>query len=221
MGDAENPLVPSSVVKKRKADDGLSIESFRAENPLVPTGERRTVTAKRHANKISASVGEEAAKIIEAIADNSSTSGKIAAKKALKEERLIPAEVQLVPVKGNTKVDRCIRCNTFVKKGSNHTLLECNARLARKKASNKMPKFRRAKKFRMTPKRKALIISGLKALLVYKRLNRSMESFSKWIRKNDHRLAKRTRALFHTVTSDYNKLPEEKKVEEIKRRAGL
>ena len=64
--------------------------------------------------------------------------------------------LELVAVKGNPKVKRCTRCNTFVKAGASHDLSQCNARIARKEAAKGMPKPRKNRKYRLTPRRAAV-----------------------------------------------------------------
>lgn len=58
----------------------------------------------------------------------------------------------------NDKVDRCSRCNTFVRKGSAHTTADCNERIAKKEANRGKPRAAGSKRrYKMTPKRTAII----------------------------------------------------------------
>ena len=58
------------------------------------------------------------------------------------------------------RVDRCNRCNTFVKKGAKHTLEECDRRIYNKKnRSSSSSSGARKRRYRLTPKRESTMRS--------------------------------------------------------------
>lgn len=137
------------------------------------------------------------------------------------------ANVQLVPVSGNPKVDRCLRCRSFVSKRKNHGLSECDAVLRNK--ANPQRRASGSGKFRMTPKRRSLLMDILKDVakgrLQEQQIERKFKSLSKWVKKNDDRgkLSKRSKEMLANVIAaldvDYNSY--NKKLSALRRKVGL
>lgn len=134
-------------------------------------------------------------------------------------QREIPAEPTIVPVRGNSKVDRCIRCNTFVKKGVIHTLDECNARILAKK--NRIGKPRANKKFRMTDKRKIAIMKGAAQAAAFSAIYSPLKSVEKWAKKKEKQLSKGTKKKLNKVFDVINNGASEKKVASVLRKFGF
>lgn len=134
-------------------------------------------------------------------------------------QREIPAEPTIVPVRGNPKVDRCVRCNTFVKKGVIHTLDECNARILAKK--NRTGKPRANKKFRMTDKRKIAIMKGAAQAAAFSAIYSPLKSVEKWAKKKEKQLSKGTKKKLNKVFDVINNGASEKKVTAVLRKFGF
>lgn len=134
-------------------------------------------------------------------------------------QREIPAEPTIVPVRGNSKVDRCTRCNTFVKKGVIHTLDECNARILAKK--NRTGKPRANKKFRLTDKRKIAIMKGAAQAAAFSAIYSPLKSVEKWAKKKEKHLSKGTKKKLNKVFDVINNGASEKKVTAVLRKFGF
>lgn len=134
-------------------------------------------------------------------------------------QKEIPAEPTIVPVRGNPKVDRCIRCNTFVKKGAIHTLAECDARILSKK--NRSGKPRAHKKFRMTDKRKVAIMKGAAQAAAFSAIYSPLRSVEKWAKKKEKRLSEGTKKKLNKVFDILNNGASEKKVGAVLRKFGF
>lgn len=195
----ENPLVPSSVVKRRRDDSGTAIPTDTRENPLVPTGERRKVVSVRR---------------------NTPAASPPSAPKKTTSERTIPADVKIVNVKGNPKVQRCVRCMTFVKAGAPHSLAECNARLAKK--ANKKPRAPgKKRKFRMTPKRLKYLREAVRDHVTVKLLEKPIDRLKTWLANNEKKCSKRPTKLIKNVLNTYSDYPPAKTTSRSLRHAGL
>lgn len=114
------------------------------------------------------------------------------------------SEPQLVPVKNNTKVQRCVRCNTFVRIGKSHSLAECDARLANKAHRKSRP---RARRFRLTPKRKRIMESYIRDAAVFHQVSRRMRSVAKWVSKRENKLSKNSKKMFAKLLDSFNSDP--------------
>lgn len=134
-------------------------------------------------------------------------------------QKEIPAEPTIVPVRGNPKVERCIRCNTFVKKGAIHTLAECNARIFSKKNRSERP--RANKKFRMTDKRKIAIMKGAAQAAAFSAIYSPLRSVEKWAKKKEKRLSEGTKKKLNKVFDILNNGASEKKVSAVLRKFGF
>lgn len=133
--------------------------------------------------------------------------------------RELPPEPIIVPVKNNNKVDRCARCNTFVKKGVPHTLEDCNARIYAKKNRTFNPKGPR--KFRMTEKRKAEIIKGASEAAAFRALIKPIKSVEKWAKKKEKHLSSSTKDRLDRVFAIVNNGAPAKKIASTLRKFGL
>lgn len=133
--------------------------------------------------------------------------------------RELPPEPIIVPVKNNNKVDRCARCNTFVKKGVPHLLEDCNARIYAKKNRVFNPKGPR--KFRMTEKRKAEIIKGASEAAAFRALIKPIKSVEKWAKKKEKHLSSSTKDRLDRVFAIVNNGAPAKKIASTLRKFGL
>lgn len=133
--------------------------------------------------------------------------------------RELPPEPIIVPVKNNNKVDRCARCNTFVKKGVPHTLEECNARIYAKK--NRVFNPKGPKKFRMTEKRKAEIIKGASEAAAFRALIKPIKSVEKWAKKKEKHLSSSTKDRLDRMFAIVNNGAPAKKIASTLRKFGL
>lgn len=127
-------------------------------------------------------------------------------------------EPSLVSVKGNSKVDRCIRCNTFVKKGAVHTIDQCNARIAAKK--NRTGRSR-SKKFRMTDKRRVAIMKGAAFAAAFIALSKPIRTLENWANRSSKRLSETTKKKLNAVFDIAKHGAPEKKVASVLRRFGF
>lgn len=218
-GSSENPLIPSSMEKRvaTRSKNDLLARPTRARESLSERASRVTKEAnKRRENNLMA---------LRNINSASSTPGPLEVKTVQvtkKPKNIVPkmASPSLVSVKGNNKVLRCERCNTFVKKGTNHTQQDCDARIARKASgSSRTGATRRSKKFRMTPKRdayiKQMLYNGAVALEVFK----NMKRLEKWVIKKEKSLSKSSKSLFAALIESFRKQP--KGFDKALRKAGL
>lgn len=133
--------------------------------------------------------------------------------------RELPPEPIIVPVKNNNKVDRCARCNTFVKKNVPHTLEDCNARIYAKK--NRVFNPKGPKKFRMTEKRKAEIIKGASEAAAFRALIKPIKSVEKWAKKKEKHLSSSTKDRLDRMFAIVNNGAPAKKIASTLRKFGL
>ena len=217
-GSSENPLIPSSLEKHTATRSKIDLlaRPTRARESLSERASRVTKEAnKRRENNLMALRNINSA----------SETGPLEVKTVkviTKPKNIVPkmASPSLVAVKGNNKVLRCERCNTFVKKGTNHTQQDCDARIARKASgSSRSGVTRRSKKFRMTPKRdayiKQMLYNGAVALEVFK----NMKRLEKWVLKKEKSLSKSSKSLFAALIESFRKQP--KGFDKALRKAGL
>lgn len=115
------------------------------------------------------------------------------------------SEPKLVPVKNNTKVQRCVRCNTFVRIGNSHSLADCDTRLANKLHRKARP--HRARRFRLTPKRKRYMESYIRDAAVFHYVARRMRSVAKWVSKRENKLSKNSKKMFAKLLDSFNSDP--------------
>lgn len=220
-GNTENPLIPSSMEKRvaTRSKNDLLARPTRARESLSERASRVTKEAnKRRENNLMALRNINSA-------PSASEPGPLEAKVVKvtkKPKNIVPkmASPSLVTVKGNNKVLRCERCNTFVKKGTNHSQQDCDARIARKASgSSRSGATRRSKKFRMTPKRdayiKQMLYNGTVALEVFK----NMKRLEKWVLKKEKSLSKSSKSLFAALIESFRKQP--KGFDKALRKAGL
>lgn len=117
----------------------------------------------------------------------------------------ITIDPDLVPVKGNTKVQRCKRCNTFVRIGTTHSKADCDARLANKAHRKARPN--RARRFRLTPKRRRYMESYIRDAAVFHQVSRRMRSVAKWVSKRENKLSKNSKKMFAKLLDSFNSDP--------------
>lgn len=117
----------------------------------------------------------------------------------------ITIDPDLVPVKGNTKVQRCKRCNTFVRIGTTHSKVDCDARLANKAHRKARPN--RARRFRLTPKRRRYMESYIRDAAVFHQVSRRMRSVAKWVSKRENKLSKNSKKMFAKLLDSFNSDP--------------
>lgn len=137
------------------------------------------------------------------------------------------AQVELVDVRGNPKVLRCLRCKSFVSRHKNHGMGECNQVLANK--ANPIKRAKRSTKFRMTPKRREVMMESLKdaakTRLQEAQVERRFKSLEKWMKKADAKgkLSKNTKKLISGVLKslDVDYQVYNKKLQTLRNRTGL
>lgn len=137
------------------------------------------------------------------------------------------AQVELVDVRGNPKVLRCLRCKSFVSRHKNHGMGECNQVLANK--ANPIKRAKRSTKFRMTPKRREVMMESLKdaakTRLQEVQVERRFKSLEKWMKKADAKgkLSKNTKKLISGVLKslDVDYQVYNKKLQTLRNRTGL
>lgn len=137
--------------------------------------------------------------------------------------------VQLVGVRGNDKVLRCLRCRSFVSRNKQHGLTECDQVLRNKANPQRRSAGSRGGKFRMTPKRRDILLEALKdtakGRLQEAQVERRFKTLRKWAKKTDAkgRLSKRSKEMFEGVLSalevDYNLY--NKKYNALRRKLGV
>lgn len=196
--DPENPL---SIGKRARTETGalvtatnneaLVVNRAAAENPLVPVGEARRIVKVNRGPKVP------------------------------KVPKPLAPEPNLVPVKNNDRVLRCTRCLTFVKKGVAHTKADCDARIARKAAGGVRKVPGRARKFRMTPKRRASLIKAVTQATMGQSAFKTMKSVESWLKKKQDRLSKSSKRMFGKLIAAFHTAPDAKKIERNLRRCGL
>lgn len=208
LGSLEDPLIPQTTTLKRaRTDDGSVVT--KAE----PTDRRVFVHVKR-----SADVAAENPLVFKKEAEP----GQVTVSSVAVKSEDIDMDTSLVPVRGNDKVLRCPKCNTFVKKGASHTPTECAARIQRKaagRASASRSVVR--KRIRITPKRQANLEDLLYAATKYQAMKKVMPRLEKWVLKKEGRLNKTTKKLFAKVLGSFRDKPEVKALKANFRKAGL
>lgn len=208
LGSLEDPLVPQTTTLKRaRTDDGSVIT--KAE----PTDRRVFVHVKR-----SSDIAAENPLVFKKEAEP----GQVAVSTVAVKSEDIDMDSGLVPVRGNDKVLRCPKCNTFVKKGASHSPAECAARIQRKaagRASASRSVVR--KRIRITPKRQANLEDLLYAATKYQAMKKVMPRLEKWVLKKEGRLNKTTKKLFAKVLGSFRDKPEVKALKANFRKAGL
>ena len=208
LGSLEDPLIPQTTTLKRaRTDDGSVVT--KAE----PTDRRVFVHVKR-----STDVAAENPLVFKKEAEP----GQVTVSSVAVKSEDIDMDTGLVPVRGNDKVLRCPKCNTFVKKGASHTPTECAARIQRKaagRASASRSVVR--KRIRITPKRQANLEDLLYAATKYQAMKKVMPRLEKWVLKKEGRLNKTTKKLFAKVLGSFRDKPEVKALKANFRKAGL
>lgn len=209
--DPENPL---SIGKRARGGEGSIVTSYNdeslsriapvvSENPLVPPSGRRIVTAKR-STPYDPKKGTPTPY-------NPRLGSTVGAK--------IPATPVVASVRGNTKVDRCARCKTFIKKGVPHTQAECDRRIA-KKLAPKPASSGRKKKFRMTPKRRAYLEALVGKATMGEQAYKVMGSVEKWLGRKEKSLSKHSKKLFVRLLDAFHNV-DKRKLQANLRRCGL
>ena len=208
LGSIEDPLIPQTTTLKRaRTDDGSVVT--KAE----PTDRRVFVHVKR-----STDVAAENPLVFKKEAEP----GQVAVSTVAVKSEDIDMDSGLVPVRGNDKVLRCPKCNTFVKKGASHSPAECAARIQRKaagRASASRSVVR--KRIRITPKRQANLEDLLYAATKYQAMKKVMPRLEKWVLKKEGRLNKTTKKLFAKVLGSFRDKPDTKALKANFRKAGL
>lgn len=212
LGSLEDPLVPqASVVKRARTEDGVITTK---SEPIDDVTNRVRIRVKRNVEDVAkenplvykpTEVGGGVVKV-ETVAVGSSE-----------------GPVSLVAVRGNNKVMRCPRCNTFVKAGSEHPITECNARIQRKasgRASAASGSFLR-KRIRLTPKRRSTLETMVLHATKYDALVKLAPRIEKWITKKEKKLTKPSKKLFASLLSALQAKPDMKKLKTNFRKAGL
>ena len=128
----------------------------------------------------------------------------------------ILSEPELVAVKGNDKVQRCRRCNTFVKVGKEHSKADCDARLTHK--AHKRPS-NRPKRFRLTPKRKKILDVYIKDAASYREVAKNVKRLERWVAKKEGNLSKSTKKMFGDLLASFYRTPKCKDI--MFRKLGL
>lgn len=150
-----------------------------SENPLVPAGVQ---------------LSDVVPKVEEPFSENPLAKGANTVDPVL-------GEPELVAVKNNNKVQRCKRCNTFVRIGKTHTKAECDARLSHK--SHRKARTRTARRFRLTPKRRRIMESYIRDAAVFHQVSRRMRSVSKWVSKREGKLSKNSKKMFAKLLDSF------------------
>ncbi len=208
LGSLEDPLVPQTTTLKRaRTDDGSVIT--KAE----PTDRRVFVHVKR-----STDISAENPLVFKKEAEP----GQVSVVTSVVKNEDIDMDSGLVPVRGNDKVLRCPKCNTFVKKGASHSPSECAARIQRKAAgrANASRSVVR-KRIRITPKRQANLETLLLDATKYQAMKKAMPRLEKWVLKKEGRLNKTSKKLFAKVLGSFRDKPDTKALKANFRKAGL
>ena len=208
LGSLEDPLVPQTTTLKRaRTEDGSVIT--KAE----PTDKRVFVHIKR-----STDISAENPLVFKKEAEPGQVS---VATSAINDD--IDMDSDLVPVRGNNKVLRCPKCNTFVKKGASHSPAECAARIQRKAAGRASASRSVAarKRIRLTPKRTARLEELLTDATKYQAMKKAMPRLEKWVLKKEGRLNKTSKKLFAKVLGSFRDKPDTKTLKANFRKAGL
>lgn len=216
--NSDDPLGnPSAIVKRARAEDGNAVVAAVVDeslplvaadsNPLVPGNMegRRIVKVRRGgAPKPTPSAGGPLSSAPSAPASTI----------------LPPGGPNVVDMPGNSKISRCTRCKTFVKKGAVHTLAECNARIANKGNRSGGSSGRRSRKFRMTPKRRARLIELIKAGTKGEDISKMANRLQKWIGKREKKLSKGSKRFFVDLLSRFQTV-DNKRYQANLKRCGL
>lgn len=215
LGNPEEPLTPqTTVVKRARTEEGtVTTQSV----PIEDITNRVRVKVK-HA-QTSAETAKE-----NPLVYNPTSVMEVEGPGPLEGGRGIPIAADLVPVRGNDRVLRCPRCNTFVKKGSDHSLAECNARLQRKaagraSASSSNGVLRR--RIRLTPKRRKVLEDLIYDATRCDAIVKLAPRLEKWIVKKEKKLTKPSKKLFVSLLSALRDRPNAKRLKTNYRKAGL
>ena len=130
-----------------------------------------------------------------------------------------PGNNSLVPVKGNPKIQRCTRCNTFVKKGAGHTDSQCNARIVAKK--HRKPSTKSSRRFRMTSKRKNIIRQAGIYAAGFLAIAKSLKSLQKHIRKYPNTVSVGVEKKLNKIFQTISKSPNSKRTSSMLRKMGV
>lgn len=209
LGSLEDPLVPQTTTLKRaRTDDGSVVT--KAE----PTDRRVFVHVKR-----STDIAAENPLVFKKEAEP----GQVSAVTSVIKNEDIDMDSGLVSVRGNDKVLRCPKCNTFVKKGASHSPAECAARIQRKAAGRASASRSVAarKRIRLTPKRTARLEELLTEATKYQAVKKAMPRLEKWVLKKEGRLNKTSKKLFAKVLGSFRDKPDTKALKANFRKAGL
>lgn len=208
LGSLEDPLIPQTTTLKRaRTDDGSVVT--KAE----PTDRRVFVHVKRSSDVVAENP---------LVFKKEAEPGQVAVSTVAVKSEDIDMESGLVPVRGNDKVLRCPKCNTFVKKGASHSPAECAARIQRKaagRASASRSVVR--KRIRITPKRQANLETLLLEATKYQAMKKAMPRLEKWVLKKEGRLNKTSKKLFAKVLGSFRDKPDTKALKANFRKAGL
>lgn len=211
LGSLEDPLVPqTSIVKRARTEDGVITTK---SEPIDDITNRVRIRVKRNV--------EDVAKENPLVYKPTEIGGGVVKVETLAVGSEGPAA--LVAVKGNNKVMRCPRCNTFVKAGSEHSIAECNARIQRKasgRANASSGSFLR-KRIRLTPKRRSTLETMVLHATKYDSLVKLAPRIEKWITKKEKKLTKPSKKLFASLLSALQAKPDMKKLKTNFRKAGL
>ena len=141
---------------------------------------------------------------------------------AAKRAKLVipPSSPNIVPVRGNSKVQRCTRCNTFVKKGAAHTEAQCNARIASKK-NRKAPKTSKSRKIRITPKRKDTMKEAGVFAAEFLAISKPLKSLQKYVKKHPKSITKGIKRQLNSVFQILSNGPEPKRANSMLRKMGV
>lgn len=194
--NSENPLVPTTVGKRARTEEGAVVTTVNEEKREEAVGplERKIVSVKRKTTSSTEPLQVNVTQL---------------------------QTPQIVSVNGNSKVDRCLRCKTFIKKGATHSLAECDARIAKKNGPRPTGAGKLRRKFHMTPKRKRAITDFVRAATTIERTQRVMGRVSKWLKKKESRLNKTSKKLFADLIYAVEAPPDSKKLAANMKKAGL
>lgn len=208
LGSLEDPLIPQTTTLKRaRTDDGSVITK-------AEPADRRVFVHVKRSNDVAA----ENPLVFKKEAEP----GQVSVTTSVVKSEDIDMDSGLVPVRGNDKVLRCPKCNTFVKKGASHSPAECAARIQRKaagRASASRSVVR--KRIRITPKRQANLETLLLEATKFQTMKKVMPRLEKWVLKKEGRLNKTSKKLFAKVLGSFRDKPEVKALKANFRKAGL
>lgn len=114
----------------------------------------------------------------------------------------------LVPVKGNTKVYRCLRCKTFVSATKPHSVAECDARMRKEiKSTTSTTKRRRKvdkellKNFRILEKRDAAVAA--KGAIISKKAQSLIKKYTKKSKKSSPVIPKQIMNFLDSISKKF------------------